>query len=356
MIAPRLRRLAAVLLALAVAAGGGVWLASSPTSTARAATTAPASADRLLVAPGLVEPDRDPVALAFESPGRVVAITVDDGDAVTAGQVVARLDDRFAKARLAAAEAALAAARARLDLARKGALPEEIAAARAEVAAARAAASERSTARGRAERLASTGALPAAQADADIASSEVAAAQADAATARLALLQRGTRSELKRAAEAEVAAAEAQVAAAQVELDNTQLRSPVTGVTLRRLAEVGTLVSTMTPTPIVSVADVGQLQLRVEIDEVDIAGVAVGQAGWATAQAHGDRRFPGRVVRINRELGRKSVRTDDPRARVDTRVLEVIFGFDAGSGAESLPLGLRLELHLPAAAPASARL
>jgi multidrug resistance efflux pump len=352
----RLRRVASVLLVAAIAAAGGVWYASSPATSAIAATT-PARADgRLLIAPGLVEPERDPVALAFESPGRVVAIAVDDGDPVTAGQVVAQLDDRFAKARLAGAEAALAAAKARLDLARTGALPEEIAAARAEVAAARAAAAERSTARGRAERLASTGALPAAQADADIASSQVAAAQVDAAAARLRLLERGTRSELRRAAEAEVAAAEAQVAAAQVDLDNTSLRSPVSGIALRRLAEVGTLVATMTPTPIVSVADVGTLQLRVEVDEVDIAGLAVGQTGWATARAHGERRFTGRVTRIHRELGRKEVRTDDPRARVDTRVLEVIFSFDADAGAEVLPLGLRLELHLPVTAPASAAL
>jgi HlyD family secretion protein len=347
----RLRRVASVLLVAAIAAGGGVWYATSPSTSASAAASEPARADgRLLIAPGLVEPERDPVALAFEAPGRVVAITVDDGDPVSAGQVVAQLDDRFAKARLAGAEAALAAAKARLDLARKGALPEEIAAARAEVAAARAAAAERSTARGRAERLASTGALPAAQADADIASSQVAAAQVDAAAARLRLLERGTRSELRRAAEAEVAAAEAQVAAAKVELDNTALRSPVSGIALRRLAEVGTLVATMTPTPIVSVADVGKLQLRVEVDEVDIAGIAVGQTGWATARAHGDRRFAGRVTRIQRELGRKEVRTDDPRARVDTRVLEVIFTFDADAGADALPLGLRLELHLPVAA------
>ena len=34
---------------------------------------------------------------------------------------------------------------------------------------------------------------------------------------------------------------------------------------------------------------------------------------------------------------------DDPRARVDTRVLEVIFALDA---QVELPLGLRMDLHI----------
>jgi hypothetical protein len=51
------------------------------------------------------------------------------------------------------------------------------------------------------------------------------------------------------------------------------------------------------------------------------------------------------VVRILGELGRKDVRDDDPRARIDTRVLEVLFQFDE---RVVLPVGLRMDLHLPA--------
>jgi hypothetical protein len=51
-----------------------------------------------------------------------------------------------------------------------------------------------------------------------------------------------------------------------------------------------------------------------------------------------------------RELGRKAMPNDEPRARVDTRVLEVIFHFDT---MPELPLGLRMELHV--AAPAARR-
>jgi hypothetical protein len=90
-------------------------------------------------------------------------------------------------------------------------------------------------------------------------------------------------------------------------------------------------------------ADVAQLEIRTEIDEADVAAIAVGGAAYATADAFGDRRFPVHVARITRELGRKTVQNDDPRARVDTRVLEVIARFDEPA---QLPLGLRMFVHV----------
>jgi hypothetical protein len=51
------------------------------------------------------------------------------------------------------------------------------------------------------------------------------------------------------------------------------------------------------------------------------------------------------VTRITNELGRKTVRDDDPRARVDTRVLEVIAKLDAPAGF-ALPVGLRMAVHV----------
>ncbi len=129
-----------------------------------------------------------------------------------------------------------------------------------------------------------------------------------------------------------------------MELDQTALHAPVDGVVLRRLAEVGTLVTTLTPAPVLSTADVSQLELRAELDETDIAAIAVGAKAYATADAFGDRKFPVVVTRITGELGRKTVRDDDPRARIDTRVLEVIAHIDAGG--VSLPLGLRMYLHV----------
>src|SRR5512132_3041378 len=95
-----------LLASLPLVAAGIFWFGHSTqsASAAQPAITRPA----VLVAPGRIEPTRDPVALSFESGGRIVAIDVDEGQAVRAGQVVARLDDRLARARVAAADAAVA--------------------------------------------------------------------------------------------------------------------------------------------------------------------------------------------------------------------------------------------------------
>src|SRR6185295_116759 len=117
-------KLTAALVLAAAAAAGVAW-----TQRSAPASPAPQVVDHALVAPGLVEAKGDRVALAFETSGRITELLVAEGDRVTAGQVVARLDDRIASARAARAAAAVDAARARRDLALRGARPDEIRAA-----------------------------------------------------------------------------------------------------------------------------------------------------------------------------------------------------------------------------------
>jgi multidrug resistance efflux pump len=334
----------ALFAALPLAAATYLWLghqmpsasASSPPATVRA---------EVITAPARVEPAHDPVALSFETTGRIVAIDVDEGQAVHAGDVLARLDDRLPRARVASAQAQVAAAEARLLLAKRGPRHEDLVAAKAEADAASAEAEHRGAERVRSEKLGDAGALASSAVDADSAASRVASATAAAASARYQSLARGTRSEQIAEAAATLDAARADLDAAKIALDQTLLRAPQDGVILRRLAEVGALVTTMTPAPVVTLADLSHLEVRAEIDESDVAAIAVGKTAYATADAFGDREFPIRVTRITHELGRKTVRDDDPRARVDTRVLEVIAQFE-GAPTAQLPLGLRMYVHV----------
>ncbi|MBV8763182.1 MAG: efflux RND transporter periplasmic adaptor subunit [Deltaproteobacteria bacterium] len=332
--------LASVPLALV----GALW-AGHQTSSASASTSPAVQRAAVITAPARVEPLRDPVALAFETTGRIVEVDVDEGQAVHAGDVLARLDDRLPKARVASAQAQVAAAEARYSLARRGPRHEDVEAARAEADAAAAEAQHRGAERTRSEKLGEAGALASSAVDADDAAARVASSNATAATARYQSLAKGTRTEQIAEASAALDAARAELDAAKIALDQTVLRSPHDGVVLRRLAEVGTLVTTMAPAPVVTVADLSKLEVRAEIDEADVAAIAVGKSAYATADAFGDRHFPVRISRITHELGRKTVRDDDPRARVDTRVLEVIAQFD-GAPTTDLPLGLRMYVHV----------
>jgi len=332
----------ALFVALPIAAAGALWFGrGTQSASAQPTLTAPS----VLVAPGRVEPTRDAVALAFEAGGRIAEITVDEGDTVTAGQIVARLDDRLAKARVAAAQASVAAANASYLLVKHGARKEDLDAAKAEVEAARTQADHRAAEQVRSEKLGAVGAVASSSVDADSAAARVAAATANAVAARYQALAKGSRTEQILAASAQLDAAKAELAAAEVALDQTVLRAPRAGVVLRRFGEVGSLVTTVNPQTIITVADLAQLEIRAEIDEADIAAIQVGEAAYATADAFAGRQFPVKIERVTRELGRKTVRDDDPRARIDTRVLEVIARFD-GAPAGELPLGLRMYVHV----------
>jgi HlyD family secretion protein len=336
-----------VLLATTTAAVTAIWVGRAALGgrDERLASTSPAERDEV-VAPGRVEGPSEIIDLGFEQSGRIVSLPVNEGDRVTRNQVVARIDDRLARARVARAEAALAGARARRDAALRGARAEEIRAAEAEADMARAQSRNDTAERARGDRLLGAKAISPAEAERLRSGAETAIARARAAEARLAVVREGTRGELQRAASAEVAAAEAELEETRLLLAQTEISAPTDGVVLRRRAEVGEQVSLVPPTVVLTIANLDHLQLRAEVDEEDVARVAAGQIGFARADGYGDRRFPGRVVRTMRELGRKAVLNDDPRARVDTRVLEVIFQFDANP---DLPLGLRMELHVPAA-------
>lgn len=327
--------------ALAVAAGAALALRPTPAASAPDHTGEPTT----LVAPALVEAHGDRVELAFESSGRIVEILADEGARVRQGQVVARLDDRIARARVDGAQAALDAAKARLDLARHGARKDEKRVARADADAADARARDAAQVRDRDEQLLALNpdAITMAEVDAARAGADAAAAQARAADARLDLLEKGSRRETIAEATAAVAAAEAELVQAQVLLGQLELIAPSDGVVLRRLHEVGEQVTTMPPSTVLVIADLDHLDLRTEIDERDVAHVSVGQRGWATADAYGDRQFAGHVTQIVGELGRKTQRLDDPRARVDTRVQEVVFTLDE---AAPLPLGLQMDVTL----------
>jgi multidrug resistance efflux pump len=220
----------------------------------------------------------------------------------------------------------------------------EIREAEAGVDGARADARNQEAERLRADRLITSAAISSAEAERTRSGADAATARLAAAEARLALIREGTRGELKRAALAEVAAAEANLEEARIVVSQMVLLAPRWGVVLRRRAEPGEQVVLLPPTVVVRMANLDELRLRAEIDEEDVERVVAGQAGFAEARAFGVQRFPGHVVRLLGELGRKNVRDDDPRSRVDTRVLEVLFRFDE---RPSLPVGLRMDLHLP---------
>jgi len=299
-------------------------------------TDEPASASRdeelLFQASGWLEPDPWPVNIAVLTDGFVQDVYVKEGEPVTNGQVVARLDPADARLAVESAEwEALAArqaltaqsnasdaARTRLEMARA---EERATVARAEEArdtweriAALAGRDTTAT-----ERLAAKRAMTETQA---------ALASAGAAVRRQSQLIAGAAADLEHAA-AQLAATETRLKTARLALDRTVIRSDRDGVVLRRYVEPGQKRRAAMDDPhsavIVSVFDPEHLQVRVDVPLAEAARMFIDQpARISTAMLPG-RVFTGRVSRIvgqadiqrNTLQAKVAVIDPDPRLRPD---------------------------------------
>jgi HlyD family secretion protein len=125
-----------VVIVIAIIAALGLARPPQPPSQASASTVTVTRGDMIasVSGTGTISADQS-LDIAFQTSGTVVEVLVSEGDAVTAGQVIARIDDRDLQSQVASAEASLASAKARLDQTREGnATEQDIAASQASLA------------------------------------------------------------------------------------------------------------------------------------------------------------------------------------------------------------------------------
>jgi HlyD family secretion protein len=274
-----------------------------------------ATLNRSLFGIGTVEARRS-YAIGPTAAGRVARVLVDQGDAVTAGQLLAEMDPVDLEARQAAGAAASARA-VQLVASAQAAVAEATSRARIAVAS-----SERYADLRRRNFVS--------QEAADVKAHEAAAAHAgqQAATAAIA------------AAQDEVSRSRSDQAGLGKSRAHLRLTSPVDGTISARLAEPGsTLVAGQS---VVQVIDPASLWLRVRIDQGLSAGLAVGLAAEIALRSQPGRVLAGRVERV--DLVGDAV--------AEERIANVAFAAPAGQ----LAIGELAEvtLHLPPLAHALA--
>lgn len=332
------------ITALAAVAAVGLAFASRRDGKSAASDVPRATQPAGVVsAAGRVEPVGEEIRIGPEMDGKLASVLVDEGDSVRKGQVIAMLTNSDFQARVELAKAALREREAQLERLRNGARIEEKRESEAIVREVEAQMFTAKAERDRRQGLLERGAISRSEYDLTARDYETWKARADAAHERLKVVQTQTRAEDLKRAEAEVAHAEATLAESRALLEKTYVRAPSAGRVLRRYRKSGESVSVQADTPIISLGDLGTLRVRVDVDEVDVARLYLGQPAWVTAEAYGNRKFTGKVVRIGQVLGRKNVRTDEPSERVDTKILETLVQLDAG---QTLPVGLRVDAYL----------
>jgi len=125
-----------------------------------------------------------------------------------------------------------------------------------------------------------------------------------------------------------VGVAQTQLDQARYALDQTIIRAPIDGRIVRRYANPGVGASTLQVTAMFDLEPVGARIVRAEVPESAEPFVAVGQPVQLVAEADQSKSYPGKVLRIAPVFGERKLQSDDPSARTDDRVVEVVASAD----------------------------
>ena len=280
--------------------------------------------------------------LGFRVSGRLVEMKLEEGDPVTAGTVLARLDDRPFQDSVAAARANVAARQADLDKLVAGPRPAEIAQGRATVAEREADLENAKLAFDRTQELRQKGnaaqsALDQAQADRDMAQ-----ARLDSARQALKLLLEGNRAEDIAAGRAALAAAQADLATAETSLADATLRAPSDGIILSRVAEPGAI---MAPSSVAYVLSLTRpVWVRAYVAEPDLGRVHPGQVVEVVTDSRPGRPYHGQVGFVSpvAEFTPKTVQTPELRTDLVYRLRIIVDDADPG-----LRQGMPVTVHVP---------
>ena len=286
------------------------------------------------------------VDLGFRVPGKLLEVLKDEGDAVTAGELLARLDRQPYEHELATATAQVAAAEADQHLKRSGYRSEDIEQARAALEETRVVAKDAARTHQRQASLVGGGGtsqqnLESAQATLDEAKQRV-----NVAAAKMKLLEAGFRPEEIAAAEAQVAQAQAARASAELRVQDTELKAPSAGVVLTRALEPGAIVQT--GATVLALSLERPVWVRAYVQESDLGKVPPGTKVLLVTDGQPDHRFHGQVgfVSPRAEFTPKSVETPELRTSLVYRLRVVVADSD-GSLRQGMPVTVLLDQTPP---------
>jgi len=299
----------------------------------------------LVAGAGRVEPNSENIKLGSEINGKLKRTYVEEGATVRRGQILAELENSNYRAQVESAEAEVMQKQAELRKVINGARQQERRESLSSVAEAEAVMNNAKADMERRRKLFTAGVVSREEKDRYEKEYEVAKARYDEMSQHHSLVDADAREEDHAIAQASLQLAQAKLENARALLEKTYIRSSLDATVLRKHHREGESVSNSTsaPDPVFTIGDKSALRVRVDVDEADVSKLSLGQHAYVTADAFGDKRFPGHIVRIGEELGRKNVRTDEPSERVDMKILETLVQLDEGV---DLPIGLRVNAYI----------
>ena len=284
---------ASVIVLLALGAGGGWWFTHRPIIVKTAQAVAPSSnseAGAVLQATGYITARRQ-ATVSAQITGTLTQVLIEEGDHVTKGQVLARLED--------------SGYRANLDAARASAL-----AAQAQVAQVQAQLTQAQADSARQQSLVGRG----------LVSKQLAEQARTAVASDQAQLNAQRR---------QVAAAKAQARVAEVNYSYTVVRAPFAGVVTDKAAQVGEIVSPLsagggfTRTGVGTIVDMDSLEIDVDVNEAYIGRVKPNMPAEAVLDAYPDWTIPAHVIAIvpAADRGKATIKVRVALEKKDARIV-----------------------------------
>jgi HlyD family secretion protein len=286
--------------------------------------------------------------LAFIEQERIAQVLVEEGDHVTAGQVLATLQTDRLAAQIEEAKAQMAAQQEVVKRFEAGTRRQEIEQARAEVAAAKATARNSMLNFERITKTSGAGATSQQALDKVRAQFDVDEAQLKVKEKALNLALEGPRKEDIAAAKNTLEALKASLFLLKIRLADMTLISPAPGIIQNRILEPGEMAS---PTrPVVTLALTDPKWARVYVPEPDLGRINLGMKAKILSDSFPDQSFEGWIGFISpvAEFTPKTVETEDLRTKLVYEVRAFVH-----DSKDLLRLGMPVTVIVDLTAPAS---
>ncbi|MDN5715449.1 MAG: HlyD family efflux transporter periplasmic adaptor subunit, partial [Acinetobacter sp.] len=240
------------------------------------------------------------VSLAFETAGRIQSLSVQEGDRVQKGQVLAELNTDSLTIQAQQAQAQLQVQQQTLNEQAAGNRPEEITQAKAKVQSAQA---QFENADKQYQRLnvlnRSTAGQAVSKQEVDAAKSNMKMAEAAVGEtkANLELLLKGARTEDREAAKAQYESTKANLDLIDYQITQSKLLAPVNGVIRARLQEVGDM--TTSNKSVYTIALIHPKWVRVYASEMDLGHINMGAAAQVIRDSQPNQPITGKIGYIS---------------------------------------------------------
>jgi HlyD family secretion protein len=264
-----------IIIALIIGKKQG-WIGKSDATEVSIEKVAKRTIVETVAASGKVQPEAE-VKISPDVPGEIIELTVKEGDKVTAGQLLVRIDPDIQQSNVERLEAAMNTAKANLANAksRKAQVDAQFTNAKALF--------ERN------KKLFEQKVISEQEMDAATSSYEVAKNEVEAAKQNVS------------GADFNVKSANAALQEAKKNLTRTTIFSPVNGTISKLSVEKGERVvgtSQMAGTEIMTIANLNEMEVNVDVNENDIVRVGVGDSAEIEVDAYIGRKFRGVVTSI----------------------------------------------------------